>query len=100
MGLRVTRIARTGGINQVTPMLDYISLRAFLKEGVRRSTYHETFGFWIPLFLSNETKEQTLELGKRAMSYISTNNTRRFDPSMAYKVLIRGIFTVFLRLSE
>lgn len=100
VGLKITRISRTGGINQCTPMLDYLSLKAFLKEGVRRSTYQETFSHWIPLYFAEEQKDQVIHLGKRAFSYICTNSTKRFDYSMALKVLERGFFTIFLRMAD
>jgi ubiquitin-protein ligase len=100
IGLKVTTIARNGEINQCVPILDYISLKSFYKNGVRRSLSNETFGFWLPLYFKQEHKEKTLFLAKKALSFICTNNSNRFETNMVAKVLVKCISTTILKIIE
>ena len=97
-GVKVTRIARTGEVKHANSIESLISLRAFVKYGIRRSAFGETFGYWVPVYFGENTKDRTLHLAKRALSFIMTNNTQRFEPIMAPKVLLKTLFSSILKL--
>ena len=100
IGLKVTTIARNGEINQCNPILDYISLKSFYKNGIRRSVNNETFGYWMPLYFKKDQKEKTLVLAKKALSFICTNNSNRFQQTMVAKVLLKCISTTIMKIIE
>jgi ubiquitin-protein ligase/Ran GTPase-activating protein (RanGAP) involved in mRNA processing and transport len=100
IGLKVTTIARNGEINQCQPILDYISLKSFYKNGIRRSVNGETFGYWMPLYFKNSQKEKTLVLAKKALSFICTNNSHRFEQKMVGKVILKCISTTIMKIIE
>jgi hypothetical protein len=54
LGLKVSRVPRTGQVSNANLSLDYISLRSFLKEGIRWSSINEQFTNWIPIYLPGE----------------------------------------------
>ena len=97
-GVNITRVARTGEVKKAKSVDELISLRAFMKYGVRRSPSGDTFGYWIPAYLGVEKKDRTLHLAKRALSFIMTNQTSQFDPVMAPKVLLKTLVTSLLGL--
>lgn len=100
IGLKVTTIARNGEINQCQPILDYISLKSFYKNGIRRSVHGETFGYWLPLYFKLSQKEKTLALAKKALSFICTNNSNRFEQKMVGKVILKCISTTIMKIIE
>lgn len=99
-GLKVTRVARTGEVKQANSVSSLLSLRGFIKYGIRRSPAGETFGYWLPAYLGVDQKERTLHLTKRAMSFIMTNNTNRFEPMMAPKVILKALFSSILNIVD
>lgn len=99
-GLKVTRVARTGEVKQANSVSSLLSLRGFIKYGIRRSPAGETFGYWLPAYLGADQKERTLHLAKRALSFIMTNNTNRFEPLMAPKVLLKAFFSSVLNIVD
>lgn len=100
IGLKVTTIARNGEINQCQPILDYISLKSFYKNGIRRSVHGETFGYWLPLYFKSQQKDKTLALAKKALSFICTNNSNRFEQKMVGKVMLKCISTTIMKIIE
>lgn len=100
IGLKVTTIARNGEINQCNPILDYISLKSFYKNGIRRSVNNETFGYWMPLYFKKDQKDKTLALAKKALSFICTNNSNRFEQKMVGKVMLKCISTTIMKIIE
>ena len=60
VGLQVTRNSRNGFPSHCVPAFDLISLKTFVKHGIRRSTNNEAFTYWLPLYLNMETKEKTV----------------------------------------
>jgi len=73
----ISKVPRTGAIKLASPCLDYISIKAFLKEGITKSINKEKFLNWIPLYFGQNI-ERTLHLGTKGISYIFTNSTKRF----------------------
>ena len=105
----------------ITPTLDLLSMRAFIKQKVRHSLSNEKFTHWLPLFFGerdvfevkrkvfvpdggkgkweqkNETvdcRERCLHLLKKSMSFISSGSTRKpFKPAMILEILPKIIVT-------
>lgn len=101
IGMSISRVPRTGAISQASPCLDLLSLKAFLKEGVRNGIDKDKkFMNWLPLYFG-EDKEKVLHLGKRAISMIFTNNTKRFSPKMIVELFPKILLTLnFLMMDE
>jgi len=93
IGLEVSRIARTGLIKNASPRLDYISLKAFIKEGIRESSNNERFAYWLPLFFGDQI-ERTLHLGKKSISMICTAHTKRFKENMILDLFPKILVTL------
>lgn len=101
IGISITRIPRTGAINQASPCLDLISLKAFIKEGVRQGLDKERkFTNWLPLYFGSD-RERTLHLGKKAISMLYNNNTKRFKAAMIMDIFPKIMLTLaFLMMDE
>lgn len=54
----------------------------------------------MPLYFKKEQKEKTLSLAKKALSFICTNNSHRFDIKMVGKVLLKCISTTIMKIIE
>lgn len=50
IGVSISRLPRTGEIRMITPTLDLLSMRAFIKQKVRFSLSNERFSHWLPLY--------------------------------------------------
>lgn len=67
--------------------MDYVSVKAFLNEGIKWDSMNATYTHWLPLYFGkNDNKERVLHLVKRSLSMIMTNNTRRFKPEYILEV--------------
>jgi hypothetical protein len=77
--LNISKIPRTGLIKSAIPSLDYVSIKAFLNEGLKWDSLNLTYTHWLPLYFGkSDNKERVLHLLKRSLSMIMTNNTKRF----------------------
>jgi Ran GTPase-activating protein (RanGAP) involved in mRNA processing and transport len=97
LGLTISRIARTGLIKQANPCLDYVSLKAFIKEGIREASNNEKFTSWLPLFFGDE-RDRTLHLAKKAVSMICTGNTKHFKETMVLDLFPKILLTLSVML--
>ncbi len=115
IGVSISRLPRTGEIRMITPTLDLLSMRAFIKQKVRHSLSNERFSHWLPLYfgekevfelkktLSESGKleqrkvdcgERCLHLLKKSLSFICSGSTRKpFKPAMILEVLPKLIVT-------
>eukprot|EP00347_Sterkiella_histriomuscorum_P023864 403333121 len=119
IGISINRLPRTGEIRMITPTLDLLSMRAFVKQKVRHSLSNEKFTHWLPLYfgekdiietsrqvyepatkewekklISINCKERMIHLLKKSMSYICSGSTRKaFKPSMIMEVMPKLIIT-------
>lgn len=111
VGLNITRVPRTGLIKGATPMLDLLSLKGFVKEGVRMSTINEKFSYWLPLplyfakengkFIKDKYKEKVVYLAEKAISMMCAGNTKHFKEEMVLEVMTKIILQiVFLMMEE
>lgn len=79
--LQVTKVPRTGAIKTAIASLDYISIKAFLNEGIRHDSTKSKYQYWLPLYFGRkDDKQRVLHLLKKSVSMIITNSTRRFNP--------------------
>jgi hypothetical protein len=119
IGVSINRLPRTGEIRMITPTLDLLSMRAFIKHKVRHSLSNEKFTHWLPLFFGEkdiiETKrevyepatkkfeskpitincrERCIHLLKKSLAYICSGSTRKpFKANMILEVLPKLIIT-------
>lgn len=102
MGLNISKIPRTGAIKQANLTLDYISIKAFIKEGIRWSVDNEKYTHWLPLYFGKEDlKERTLHLGQKALSMIMANSTKRFKEEFVLEVFPKILITtIFIIMDE
>jgi hypothetical protein len=54
IGVSISRLPRTGEIRMITPTLDLLSMRAFIKQKVRHSLSNERFSHWLPLYFGEK----------------------------------------------
>lgn len=119
IGVSINRLPRTGEIRMVTPTLDLLSMRAFIKQKVRHSLSNEKFTHWLPLFFGEkdefeekrkiydpETKkwdqkavkinlhDRFMKLLLKSMCFISTGSTRKqFKSQMILEMMPKLIIT-------
>ena len=119
IGVSINRLPRTGEIRMITPTMDLISMRAFIKQKVRHSLSNERFSHWLPLYFGekdefeekrkvydHETKkweqkpvninlrERFTKLLQKSMCFISTGSTRKpFKPAMIIEMMPKLIIT-------
>lgn len=119
IGVTISRLPRTGEIRMISPTLDLLSMRAFVKQKVRHSLSNEKFSHWLPLYFGekeivetkrkvyipetkkwdNQTiqinqKERLIHLLKKSITFICAGSTRKpFKPSMILEVLPKIITT-------
>ena len=103
----------------ITPTMDLISMRAFIKQRVRHSLSNEKFSHWLPLYFGekeefeekrkiydHDTKkweqktvkinlrERFVKLLQKSMCFISTGSTRKpFKPAMILEMMPKLIIT-------
>ena len=54
IGVTISRLPRTGEIRMITPTLDLLSMRAFVKHKVRHSLSNDKFTHWLPLYFGEK----------------------------------------------
>jgi len=96
VGLNVSRISRTGLLSACTPVLDFVSLKTYIKHGIRKNSMNQCFNYWFPLYLEKETRKNFLHRAKHALSFICNGTTKEFEPSQISKVFYRAISTIIL----
>ncbi|KAJ4457654.1 putative Ubiquitinconjugating enzyme subfamily protein [Paratrimastix pyriformis] len=87
VGLCINRNIRTGRILSVTSPLDLVSLRSYMRHGVRRSAYNEAFSHWIPIYISPEHAQKAIPMARNAISTICKGHSKKFEPLDALEVL-------------
>ena len=71
IGVSISRLPRTGEIRMISPTLDLLSMRAFIKQKVRHSLSNEKFTHWLPMYFGEndvfDSKKKVLdqETGKQ-----------------------------------
>jgi len=100
--LNISKIPRTGAIKQANLTLDYISIKAFIKEGIRWSVDNEKFTHWLPLYFGKEdSRDRALHLGRKALSMIMANSTKRFKEEFILEIFPKILITtIFVLMDE
>lgn len=93
IGVSVGRLPRTGEIRSVTPTLDLVSLKAFIKDGVRQSLSNERFTHWLPIYLG-DNPDKYLKMTKKALSMICTGSTKKFNEAHILEVMPKLLMTM------
>jgi len=52
-GLLIKKVPRTGNLQKASPILDYVSIRAFMNEGINYSCDNTVFTHWMPLYFGD-----------------------------------------------
>ena len=99
IGVSITRLPRTGEIKSVDPTLDLISLKAYMKEGVRNSLDNASFTHWMPIYFGVE-KERTIYLARKSLSMICTGSTKRFEEKFVLMVMPKILLTLILNMMQ
>ena len=94
VGVSVARVPRTGEIRSVTATMALLSLKAFMKDGVRASLSKQKFTHWLPVFLGHTPPERALFFAEHSLSMLCENTSRKFTPSMVLQVLPKLLVTL------
>lgn len=99
VGLLVSRFPRTGNIRAAEPTLDLISLKAFMKEGIRTALDNSRFTHWIPLYFGlNEAA--VIYLARKSLGMICKGSTRKFEPKFIVEVFPKMMVTLVVSMME
>lgn len=88
LGLFISKIPKTGLIKQAIIFEDYISIKAFIKQSINKTTKKEEFNHWLPLYFGKEEDHEKFYFFlKRTLSMIMTNSTKYFKPQFVLEVI-------------
>lgn len=83
----ISKVPRTGQIKSAFSSHDYVSIKAFLNEGIKTDSMNQLYTHWIPLYFgAKDNKERVFHLLQRSLSMIMVNHTRRFKPEFVIEV--------------
>ena len=101
LGLRISKIPRTGNIREAETFYDYISIKAFLKESVNRTSTNERITHWMPVYFGKgDNEERFFKFLTKALSMIMTNSTRNFKKEFVLEVLPKLIITIIYYIMD
>jgi hypothetical protein len=81
LGLNISKIPRTGLIKDGETYFDYISIKAFIKEGRNLTSNNEKISHWLPVYFGKgDNEDRFFHCIKKAFSMIMTNSTKNFKP--------------------
>jgi len=86
LGINISKIQRTGEIKTILPRLDYISLKSYFKQKLRKDMWGQKYTHWFPLYFGVK-EDQFLHLSRKAISLIATGSTKNFTPYMIFKII-------------
>jgi len=99
LGVSIARLPRTAEIRSVEPTLDLLSLKAYMKEGVRRSLDNIPFTHWLPVYLGQK-EEAVIYLARKALSMICKGSTKKFEPKFILEVFPKVMVTLVVNMME
>eukprot|EP00831_Metopus_contortus_P031985 TRINITY_DN25959_c0_g1_i1.p1 TRINITY_DN25959_c0_g1~~TRINITY_DN25959_c0_g1_i1.p1 ORF type:complete len:1431 (-),score=259.64 TRINITY_DN25959_c0_g1_i1:38-4204(-) len=99
VGVSIARLPRTGEIRSVEPTLDLLSLKAYMKEGLRHSLDNVAFTHWLPLYFGMKP-EVVLLLANKALGMICKGSTRKFEPKFIVDVFPKLMVTLVVNMME
>jgi hypothetical protein len=57
LGLKISKIPRTGLIKEGEVYFDYLSIKAFIKESINKTSNNEKITNWMPVYFGAGDKE-------------------------------------------
>lgn len=101
LGLKVSKIPRTGLIKEGETYFDYISIKAFIKESRNLTSHNEKITHWLPVYFGKGDKEERFfHLLKKALSMIMTNSTKNFKPEYVLEVFPKLIVNLVYQIMD
>ena len=101
LGLKVSKIPRTGNIREAETFFDYISIKAFLKESINMTSANERMTHWLPVYFGKgDNIERFWHFLKKSISMIMTNSTRNFKKEFILEVMPKLIVTIIYHLMD
>ena len=86
LGIRVSKVSRTGEIKGVEPCFDFVSFKSYTKERLRTAFNGKRFTHWFPLYFG-ENKEKFLKGVTGAISMIVKGNAKSFSEDLILKCM-------------
>ena len=99
VGVSIARLPRTAEIRSVEPTLDLLSLKAYMKEGVRHSLDNVAFSHWLPLYLGQK-EDATIYLARKSLSMICKGSTKKFEPRFITEIFPKLMVTLVVNMME
>ena len=99
IGISIAKIPRSGVIGGVVSRLDYISLKAYTKQKLRKDIAGQPFTHWFPLYFGVK-EEQFLHLCKKSLSMIVTGSTKNFSPSLIFKIIPKFFISLVTEITS
>lgn len=97
----MSKIPRTGNIREAETFYDYISIKAFLKESVNRTSTNERITHWIPVYFGKgDNESRFFKFLTKALSMIMTNSTRNFKKEFILEVLPKLMITIIYYIMD
>lgn len=101
LGVKISKIPRTGLIKEGEVYYDYISIKAFMKESMHKSATNEKFTHWIPVYFGKEDNEERFfHFLKKSVSMIMTNSTKNFKPQQFLEVFPKLFITLAYHIMD
>ena len=99
-GVKSVKLPRTGDIKSCDPIVDYICLRCFMKNGLYCSSVKELFNNWMPFFTDKKDWEKILKLARSSFSFIKTNSTKKFEPKFLVNCVPKMLITMLYNMAS
>jgi hypothetical protein len=101
VGMRVSKVPRTGLIKEAELFPYYINAKSFIKDFVRWSPSNEKYTHWLPLYFGEGDKEERfIKFAESALSMIITGNAKSFRPEFVLEVYPKIIVTLVYRIMD
>ena len=101
LGLKVSKIPRTGLIKEGETYFDYLSLKAFMKESINHTSANEKITHWLPVYFgTGDNEERFLHCLQKSLSMVMTNSTRNFRPDFILEVFPKLIITLAFHIMD
>lgn len=101
VGVRVSKVPRTGLIKEAELYPYYISARSFIKDFVRWSPVNDKYTHWLPLYFgAGDNESRFIKFVEGAISMIITGNAKSFKPEYVLEVYPKIIVTLVYRIMD
>ena len=101
LGVRISKVPRTGLIKEGEVFFDYISIKAFIKESMNKTSTNEKFTHWLPVYFGKgDNEERYFHFLKKSISMIMTNSTKNFKPQQILEVFPKLFITLAFHIMD